>query len=162
MRASDLQSSFPMVGRDTTAVQAARIIAAQDLAGLVIADRAGAPSAVISAVDVLGLMVPGYVVDDMSLAGVLDENAAEEVWDKAGQHTIGDLLDDDGVRKYELVRVDADDTILEVAARMADARAQIALVNGPLGSPAQFVTLPVLMDSIVTFCAPADAAHADA
>lgn len=162
MRASDLQSSFPIVGRGTSALEAARVIAADDLAGLVIADASGAPVAVIAAVEVLGLMVPGYVVDDMSLAGVLDERAAEEVWGKAGQHTIGDLLDDHRVRKHELLRVDGDDTILEVAARMADARAQIALVKGPRGSDPRFVTLPALMDAILTFCASSGPAQTDA
>ena len=162
MRASDLQISLPMVARETTALEAARAIAADDLVGLVIADSAGVPSAVVSAVDVLGLLVPGYVLDDMALAGVLDEEAAEEVWAKAGQSTIGELIDDDRVHIYELLRVDADDTILEVAARMATARAQIALIKGSSGPDARFVTLTALMDSILTFCAPSDSSHNDA
>jgi hypothetical protein len=152
MRASDLQSSFSMVERSTSALEAAQVIAAGDLAGLVIADASGAPSAVISAVDVLGLLVPGYVADDLSLAGVFDEKAAEEIWADAGKRSIGDLLDDDAVRKFDLLRVDADDTILEVAARMANARAQVAFVNGPSGNGPQFVTLPILMDAILALC----------
>lgn len=162
MRASDLQVSLPLVGRNTTALEAARAIAADDLVGLVIANAKGIPSAVVSAVDVLGLLVPSYVVDDMSLAGVLDETAAEEVWAKAGQSTIGELIDDDRVHIYELLRVDADDTILELAARMAHARAEIALVKGSLGSDSKFVTLTALMDAILTFCGPSGAAQADA
>jgi CBS domain-containing protein len=161
MRASDLQTSLPMVGRNTTALEAARFIAADDLAGLVIADESGAPSAVVSAIDVLGLLVPGYVVDDIALAGVFDEAATEEIWAKAGQSTIGALIDDDRVHIYELLRVDADDTILEVAARMANARAQIALIKGSRGHDAQFVTLSALMDAILTFCAPSGSAQAD-
>ena len=40
----------------------------------------GNPFAVISAVDVLRLLVPDYILEDMSLAGVFDELGAEDVW----------------------------------------------------------------------------------
>jgi predicted transcriptional regulator len=162
MRASDLRASFPVVGRDTTALEAARHIAANHLAGLVVADKAGSPVAVVSAVDVLALMVPGYVLEDLSLAGVFDESAAEEVWSHAGEHTIGELLDDDGVRVFDLLEVDADATIVEVAALMADSRAQVALVVGAPGSAPTFVTLDAVMDAILTFCATLDKPQADA
>lgn len=152
MHASDLQDRFPVVARGTNAVEAARLIAADHRAGLVIADKKGIPVAVVSAVDVLGLLVPAYVRDDMALAGVLDEKAAEEVWDRASDRTIGDLLDDDNVRIYDLLTVDADATVLEVAAQMADARVQIALVAGVPGEEPWFVTLPVVMDAILRFC----------
>ncbi len=154
MHASDLQDRFPVVGRDTNAVEAARLIAADHRAGLVIADKKGTPVAVVSAVDVLGLLVPAYVRDDMALAGVLDEKAAEEVWDRASVRTIGDLLDDDDVRIYDLLTVDADATVLEIAAQMAEARAQIAMIAGVAGDEPWFVTLPVVMDAILTFCTP--------
>lgn len=151
MRASELQHPLPVVGRDTDAVEAARLIAVGNQPGLVIADAKGNPSAVVSAVDVLGLLVPAYVLDDLALAGVMDEKAAEEVWAHASERTIGDLLDDKAVRIYTLLTVDADATILEVAAQMADARAQVAMVAG--GSDPQFITLPVVVEAILRFCA---------
>lgn len=150
MHASDLQSDFPIVGRDTTALEGARLIATEKLAGLVVADTNGVPVAVVSAVDVLGLMVPGYILEDMSLAGVFDEQGAEDMWGHAGEHTIGEILDDDEDRLFDLLTVDADATILELAAHMADARAQVALVKG--SGPPQFVRLPVVMDAILKFC----------
>ena len=152
MHASDIQSKFPVVGRETSAVEAARLIAKGGRPGLVIADKNGKPIAVVSAVDVLGLLIPPYVLDDMSLAGVFDETAAEEMWNHASEHTIGELLDNDRVRIYDLLTVDADATILEVAAQMADAHTQVALVASE-GEP-RFVTLPVVMEAILRFCTP--------
>lgn len=154
MHASDLQDRFPVVGRGTNAVAAARLIAAEHRAGLVIADKKGVPVAVVSAVDVLGLLVPPYVRDDMTLAGVFDEKAAEEVWDHASERTIGDLFGDDNVRIYDLLVVDADASVLEVAALMAEAGAQVAMIAGPADEEPWFVTLPVVLHAILGFCTP--------
>jgi CBS domain-containing protein len=151
MHATDLQSKFPIVGRDTSALQAARLIAQERLAGLVVADASGSPVAVVSAVDILGLLVPNYMLDDLNLAGVVDEQGSEDMWSQAGDHTIGELLDDDGVRVYDLLIVDADATVLELAAQMASAHAQVALIRG--SDPAQFVRLPDVLDAILKFCA---------
>lgn len=154
MHASDLQDKFPVVGRSTTAAEAARLIATDHRAGLIVADDGGIPVAVVSSVDVLALLVPPYILDDMSLAGVFDEQSAEEMWDRASVRTIGELLDDNRVNVYDLLVVDADATIIELAAQMADARAQVAMVAHPVGEEARFVTLPVVMEAILTFCTP--------
>lgn len=61
-------------------------------------------------------LVPGYVQDDPSLAGVLSEGLADRIAEKLGGVTVRTLLGD---KKRELARVNADDTILEVAAVMA-------------------------------------------
>lgn len=150
MRASDLHSEFPIVGRDTSAVEAAQLIAQQRLAGLVVADKSGMPVAIVSSVDVLGLLVPRYVRDDLALAAVVDEQGAEDMWAHAGEHTIGDLLDDEGVRVFDLLAVDADATLLELAALMADAHSQVALIRK--SDPPRFVRLPDVMDAILKFC----------
>jgi CBS domain-containing protein len=81
MRADDMQVSLPVVRRETTAVEAGRLIADSGLVGLVVANRQGVPAAIISAVDVLRLMVPGYLLDDVSLAGVFDEAGSGELWE---------------------------------------------------------------------------------
>jgi len=149
MLASDIQVALPLVDRGTSAVAAARHIARDHLAALVVADASGTPIGVVSSADVLGLLVPSYVLQDMSLAGVLDEAGAEEMWSYADNRTIGELLDDDGVRVRELLTIDGDSTLIETAALMVDAHAQIAVVNGT--DPAMFVTLPAVMDAILTF-----------
>lgn len=149
MLASDLQVPLPLVRRHTTALDAARVIARDHLAGLVVADDNGRPVAVVSSADVLGLMVPGYVLDDLSLAGVLDESGADEMWTRIAERTIGELLDDGGVSVREILRVDADANLVEMAALMVDAHAQIAVVRGTSDEP-RFVTLPAVMDAILT------------
>ena len=149
MQASDIQAALPLVDRGTSAVAAARHIAREQLAALVVADTSGAPIGVVSSADVLGLLVPSYVLQDMALAGVLDEAGAEEMWSYADDRTIGELLDDDGVRVRELLSIDGDSTLIETAARMVDAHAQIAVVNRT--DPAMFVTLPAVMEAILTF-----------
>lgn len=159
MRASDIQTRLRPITRSTTALEAARLVAADRLAALVIADDGGIPVAVVSAVDVLGLLVPGYIMDDLSLSTVFDEAGAEEVWSRAGVQTIAELLDDSGVRKHELLLVDADATLVEVAAQMADEHAQIALVRGTANDP-RFVLLPDVMDAIVTFAGQAPGSDA--
>ena len=148
MRASDLEVSLPLVRRETTALEAARLIAHERLAGLVVADDVGTPVAVVSSADVLGLMVPGYVLDDLSLAGVLDEAGADEMWARINERTIAELLDDEGVTVREITRIDADANLVELAATMVDTHSQIAVV-GECTPEARFVTLPIVMDAIV-------------
>jgi len=149
MLASDIQVALPLVDRGTSAVAAARHIAREQLAALVVADASGTPIGVVSSADVLGLLVPSYVLQDMSLAGVLDEAGAEEMWSYADNRTIGELLDDDGVRVRELLTIDGDSTLIETAALMVDAHAQVAVVNK--ADPVMFVTLPAVMDAILMF-----------
>ncbi|MET4781028.1 hypothetical protein [Glaciihabitans sp. UYNi722] len=152
MHASDLASSASLVDRQTSALAAARLIAARSLPGLVVMDDSGAPVAVVSAVDVLGLLVPGYILDDMALAGVFDEQGSEDVWSHAADRTIGELLDDDDVHVYALLTVEANASLVEIAAQMAHSRAQIALVKSRGGGEPAFVTLPAVMDAILRFC----------
>lgn len=154
MRAADLQVHLPLVDRDTTAVDAARLIADGRLAGLVIADKSGDRVALVSAIDVLGLLVPGYVLDDMALAGVFDDIADEEVWAHAERRKLGELVDDDSVRIRDILRIDADATLIEVAAQMADARTHIAQVRSPEPGPPGFLLLPTVMEAILAYCAP--------
>jgi CBS domain-containing protein len=151
MLASHLQVSLPLVTRATTALEAARVIATERLSGLVVANASGIPVAVVSSADVLRLMVPSYVLDDMSLAGVLDEAGADEMWTRINERTIGELLDDEGVNVRDITRVDADANLVEVAALMVDARAEIAVVGIP-APEALFVTLPSVMAAIVAAC----------
>lgn len=146
MHASDLETTLPLVDRDTPALDAARMIAGERLPVLVITDAKGRPAAVISAVDILGLLIPSYLRDDTSLSGVLDENGSDEVWVEARGRTVGELLDDEGVDVHDLLTVEPDATLVEVATLMAAARASVALVTG--GAP-RFVTLPTLTDAIL-------------
>lgn len=152
MRAIDLKTELPLVRRETTAVEAARLIAEGGRIGLVVAEDAGAPVAVISATDVMRLMLPGYILEDLSLANVFDEEGVKDLWGEIDGRTIGELLDDDDVPVREILAIDADSTLVEIAARMADAHAQIARVTGLADDRPFFLTLPVVMEAMLDAC----------
>ena len=149
MRVSELAVTLPVVDRNTSARLAARIIARDSRASIIVADGTGKPAAVISAVEVLRVLVPRYILDDISLAAVFDEKGADEVWGDVPERTIGELLDDDDSRVLGILEVDADATLLEVAAQMAHDRAVIAVVKGSNASAPKFVTLPAVLDRSV-------------
>ncbi len=148
MRVSDLETSLPLVDLHTPALDAARMIAGKRLPVLVVADAAGRPSSLISAIDVLALLIPSYLRDDRFLSGVLDELGSDEVWAEAGERTIGELIEDDGVDVHDIVTVEPDATLVEVATLLAEERASVALVVHDDG-PARFVTLPTVMEAIL-------------
>ena len=149
MRVSELAVSLPVVDRKTSAVSAAQIMARDSRASIVVADDDGRPIAVISAVDVLRVLLPRFVIDDVSLAAVYDEKGADEVWQDVPNYTMGELIDDHESRVIDIVEVGPEATLLEIAARMADARAVIAHVKGKPDSPTKFVTLPAVLDAVL-------------
>jgi len=147
VRLSDIAVPLPLVTRATTGLDAARRIAGDRLAALVVADDHGRPRSVLPASAVLGLLIPRYLREDPRLAAVLDDGTADELWEAAGRHTVGELLDREDVRVFDLVTVAPDATLVEVATRMAAAGTSIALLGGdPPGGPL-FLTLPAVLDA---------------
>jgi CBS domain-containing protein len=128
MRAADLAEDFPVVTVDSDALDAARLLAEHSLPGIVVTDRSGKPFAVLPASQVVRFIVPRYVQDDPSLAGVLNESVADRAADKLGGKTVGDMLPD---HLTNVPSARADDTIIEVAAVMARLRSPlIAVLRG--------------------------------
>ncbi|OXM75150.1 MULTISPECIES: CBS domain-containing protein [Amycolatopsis] len=125
MRCTDIAEDFPVVDLDSDALEAARLLARNRLPGLVVTDANGAPTAILPASQVVRFLVPGYVQDDPSLAGVLSESMADHVADKLSGKTVRSLLPED---RPELAVVSFDDTIVEVAAVMARLRCPLAAV----------------------------------
>lgn len=147
MHLRDIAISLPVLTRSTTGLDAARRIAGDRLAALVVADASGHPASVLPASAVLGLLIPRYLREDPRLAAVLDDATADELWEAAGRHTVGELLDREGVRVFDVVTVDPDATLVEVATLMAAAGTSIALLGGdPPGGP-WFLTLPAVLDA---------------
>ena len=58
MRARDLAAPFPTVDLDTPAMEAARLLAGQDLPGLIVVDDRGRPSTILPGTQVLRMAVP--------------------------------------------------------------------------------------------------------
>lgn len=146
MRARDLAAPFPTVGLDTPAIEAARLLAGQDLPGLIVLDARGRPLTVLPGTQVLRMAVPRYCQDDPALARVVDEAAADVFLRELGDQTVAQCLPDE---RRELPVVDPDATVLEIAALMARSRSPLVAVvdrdAGLLGA----ITLDTLLDRLV-------------
>ncbi|MFI6773175.1 CBS domain-containing protein [Nocardia sp. NPDC050412] len=130
MHASQMAEDYPSVTKDSEASAAARLLAEHRLPGIVVTDTDQVPLAVLPASQVVRFLVPGYVQDDPSLAGVLSESVADRVAEALRGKTVGDLLPE-SKPKPVLPVARADDTVIEVAALMARCRCPlIAVVDG--------------------------------
>lgn len=131
MHAGDVAEDFPVISIDSSALEAARTLAEHQLPGIVVTDGSGHPFAVLPASQVVRFIVPGYIQDDPSLAGVLNESMADKCAQKLGGKKVRDVLPQHLV---DVPSVDADDTLLEVAAIMARHRSPLLAVmkNGEL------------------------------
>ncbi|MEU0564217.1 CBS domain-containing protein [Nonomuraea sp. NPDC005983] len=144
MRARDLVSGFPTVTADTPVIDAARLLAEQDLPGLIVVDG-GRPSSILPGTQVLRLAVPGYCIDDPALARVVDEAHADVFLQSLAGRTVREALP---ANPRELPVADPDATVLELAALMARTHSPlVAIVEDDrlLGA----VTLQALLDRLV-------------
>lgn len=146
MRARELAASYPTVRIDTPAIEAARLLAGNDLPGLIVLDHAGRPFTVLSGTQVLRMAIPRYCQDDPTLARVIDEAAADVFLRELGDRTVIECLPE---RPKQLPLVDPDATALEIAATMAACHTPLAAVidrrNGLLG----VITLDALLDRML-------------
>jgi CBS domain-containing protein len=146
MRAGDLAAPFPTVATTTAAVEAARLLANQNLPGLIVVDANGHPQTILPGTQVLRMAVPGYIQDDPALARVIDEAAADVFLDELGDRTVAEVLP---AQPRELPVVDTDATVLEIAALMARTRTPLVAVVGAGGELVGAVTLDALLDRLV-------------
>ena len=96
VHADEMAEDFPVVGVESDAWPAVTLLAEHRLPGLVVTDPAGKPLSILPASQVVRILVPSYVQDDPSLAGVLSESMADRVADKLRGKTVRALLPDDG------------------------------------------------------------------
>lgn len=126
MHAGDIAEDFPVVSMESPALDAARMLAEHRLPGIVVTDRSGRPYAVLPASQVVRFIVPRYVQDDPSLAGVLNESMADKCAERLGDKKVRDVLPEN---LLDVPTADADDTIIEVAAVMARHRSSLLAVT---------------------------------
>jgi CBS domain-containing protein len=124
VHAEQMAEDYPVLTMESDALEAAELLAEHRLPGLVVTDQ-GRPRSVLPASQVVRFLVPGYVQDDPTLARVLDESMADQVAKSLGGKSVGDLITKE---TPELAVVNADDTIIEVAAIMARLRCPLAAV----------------------------------
>ncbi len=121
-----MAEEFPVVSVEADAWDAVTQLAERRLPGLVVTDSGGKPLSILPASQVVRILVPTYVQDDPSLAGVLSESMADRVADKLRGKKVGALIPED---VPELAVVNDDDTLVEVAAVMARLRCPLAAVT---------------------------------
>ncbi len=131
MRARELATDYPMVTLDSDALEAARLLAAGRLPGVLVVDADGAPYAVLPASRLVKLLVPAYVIEDPALAAVVDEHHADRLCQSLAGRTVADTLPPEPRERTKASVADADDTALEVAALMARERSPLVAVVDP-------------------------------
>jgi CBS domain-containing protein len=141
-----MAEDFPVVGLDSDAWDAVTRLAEQRLPGLVVTEPGGRPVSILPTSQVVRILVPSYVQEDPSLAGVLSESMADHVAEKLRGKTVAALLPDE---MPELAVVNHDDTIVEVAAMMARLRCPLAVVMRG-GEPAGVITASRLLQVALT------------
>ncbi|PWI13165.1 hypothetical protein DI272_02725 [Streptomyces sp. Act143] len=125
MRARDLAVGYETVSVDSDALDAARLLAEHRLPGLLVLDERGEPKAILPASQMVKVLVPAYVIEDPTLAAVVDEKHADRLCASLEGRTVGDCLSS----KAEPPPIAApDDTALEVAALMARVRSPLVAV----------------------------------
>jgi CBS domain-containing protein len=125
VRARDLAVEYEAVDVDSDAIQAARLMAEHKLPGLLVLDSRGEPKAILPASQMIKVLVPAYVVEDPTLAAVVDEKHADRLCQALSGRTVGDCLQDKAARPPI---ADPEDTALEVAALMARVRSPLVAV----------------------------------
>jgi CBS domain-containing protein len=146
VRARDLAVPFPTVDRATRVVEAARLLARQDLPGLIVLAADGRPETVLSGADVLRMAVPRYCQDDPALARVIDEATADVFADQLGDASVARALPNP---RRELPVVDGDATALEIAALMARSRTPLVAVVDDAGRLLGAITLDALLERVL-------------
>lgn len=125
MRARDLAVGYETVSVDSDALDAARLMAEHRLPGLLVLDERGEPKAILPASQMVKVLVPAYVIEDPTLAAVVDEKHADRLCEALAGRRVGDCLSS----KAEPPPIaDPDDTALEVAALMARVRSPVVAV----------------------------------
>ncbi|WP_406269204.1 CBS domain-containing protein [Streptomyces sp. NBC_00191] len=125
MRARDLAVEYESVSVDSDALEAARLMAEHKLPGLLVLDEHGEPKAILPASQMVKVLVPEYVIEDPTLAAVVDEKHADRLCRALAGRSVGDCLPSTTLPPPI---ADPDDTALEVAALMARVRSPLVAV----------------------------------
>jgi CBS domain-containing protein len=150
MIAQELAERVPIVRRETTGAEAARVIAEYRLSGLVVANDEGVPIAVVPGSQILGLVLPQFVRDDPHLAHAYDESGADELCGALNRATIGELLDAKRLTAHKPPSVLPEDTLIEVASVMDGGHLPLVLVTDRSGDYHGAITMSRVLAAIAT------------
>ncbi|MBZ9638842.1 CBS domain-containing protein [Streptomyces sp. PSKA30] len=149
MRARDLAVEYETVGLDSDALDAARLMAEHRLPAMLVLDERGAPKAILPASQMIKILVPGYVVEDPTLAAVVDERHADRLCEALKGRTVRDCLSFSAPPPAVAA---PDDTALEVAAQMAQIRSPLVAVvdkDAPGGRLLGVITASHLLERLL-------------
>ncbi|WP_246157920.1 CBS domain-containing protein [Catellatospora sichuanensis] len=143
--ACDLLTEIPTVTVSTPVRDAVRLVAIQELAGLIVVDDDEHPMRVLPGAQVLRLAVPAYCLEDPILAHLVDEASADAFVETLGTRTVGQCL---GERARQMPVVGPEATVLEIASLMACTGSElVAVVDAGVLQGA--VSLQALLDELV-------------
>lgn len=142
--------SLPIVTRQTTITEAARLLADNGWTGLIVLDDAMKPIDTLHAIDVLRSMLPGSVVEEPGLARVLDQDAALEVLASVPDYTVGEILDDTRAEVGVIAKVKPEATTLAVAAELIDKLTLLAFVKDHDPEHPRFISATRVFREILT------------
>ncbi|GAB0107207.1 CBS domain-containing protein [Nocardia sp. JMUB6875] len=126
MHAAQMAEEYPVIDLDSDAIDAARLLAEHRLPGILVTDGNGKPHSVLPASQVVLFIVPKYVQDDPSLAGVLSENMCGQVVKRLRGKKVRDVIPE---RLTKIPAAKADDNFVEVAALMAKYKSPLVAVQ---------------------------------
>ncbi len=124
-RARELAISYPSLPADAPAAEVARVLAEEDVDALFI-EHQWQLQGVVSDIGLLVRLLPGYILEDPTLAQVLEEGAADLLWQRLEGHTAAELLP---AKRARVAEVDGDATLMEVAAAMARTSSPLVAVR---------------------------------
>lgn len=146
MHAADVVTELPVVRLDDELLSAVRIVSRGGLPGLAVADEQGRLVAGISAVELLRLIMPRYLLNEPLLARVFDESQADRIAAALVDLPVRDVVD--GIEApIPVVRSEA--TVVEVAEMMAERGCPLVLVREKDGGILGIVTAQRLLDRMV-------------
>jgi CBS domain-containing protein len=125
VKARDVMTSAAIVRPIAPAAQAAQLLRDPEVRGLLVVDSEDKLVGVLTDATLLRFLLPPYVAEAESLAGVLEERAAEALWRRLDGKRALDLLPED----RPIAEVDPEATLIEVASAMVEADVPLVAVR---------------------------------
>jgi CBS domain-containing protein len=126
MRAGDLAVAYPSLAPGAPAEEAARLLAEEPVEGVLVQDEHGGLQGVVTDTTLLSFLLPRYLAEDRALVGVLGEDVAEALWQRLEGRPVQELL---SATRASVAEVDADDTLVTVAATLVRTGASLVAVR---------------------------------
>lgn len=118
MRARDLVRPYPTLSSGAPAIRAVQLAAATSVRSFLVVDPSGALIGVLSNTDILRAMLPTYLEDSPSIAGVIPSNQADLLYKHGQRKRVGNVVTQDAA-------VAPDATLVKIMSVMVSTRAPL-------------------------------------